>query len=253
MSGSSLLTNPHCLASLAFIVRAVKINSLHKLSLPIALGNSCSVPKSALMPRSTSLMLNDVFFSHSLTSAANTKSTPAPIQSPCTAAMTGLVQLKTAEKQLCKSLIEERRDLEITAASLSPSFAIMIFFRSPISMPEEKFSPSAIRTIALVEASFVASLKQLLSSWKNDKFIAFIFEVRLMLTLRMWSPAFDTFKVEYFRHLAKAMRGELSARNMTSIKIDFSLNSDSDSLKRSQHHVRIENRESDDSGLDILS
>ena len=69
------------------------------------------------MPKSTSFPQKRASDDANLTSAAVIRSTPAPMQAPCTAAMTGTGQVSRAVKAACQDRIRERRAARPAAGS----------------------------------------------------------------------------------------------------------------------------------------
>lgn len=78
---------------------------------------------SAASPMSTSLILNFASLEQILMSQAEAKSTPAPMQYPCIAAMTGTLTFSRLLTEFCKGTTVELISKAARAGSLT-SFAI---------------------------------------------------------------------------------------------------------------------------------
>mmetsp|Transcript_3507 Transcript_3507/g.11216 ORF Transcript_3507/g.11216 Transcript_3507/m.11216 type:complete len:248 (+) Transcript_3507:501-1244(+) len=143
--GKTLETNPKPRASSDEKSRAVSASSRTAESLPTIFGKRASVPTSAARPTAASLMQKKASLLQRRTSTAVSRSTPAPMQAPCTTAIVGFKQDSIAERPACIGFTCAMNFNPLLAGS---SAGGGWFSGSARSRPAEKHLPRAESTMA---------------------------------------------------------------------------------------------------------
>jgi len=127
------------------MVVPVNANSI-VLPYPTILGSLCREPRSATIPRSTSLTEKLASLEHNRMSHPVIMSTPPPMQAPWMATMTGIGDVSKAVAMACKSsMVDLKRYLVLAGQMLVVLASWMNFLKMERSRPVQKLGPLAVR------------------------------------------------------------------------------------------------------------